>query len=77
MQSGGHLERRRSRQALEWMRELIALGLEDSFRRHPGVAARLAPLEEAVKLGETTPFAASRELLERFRAQRELAQLCL
>ncbi len=69
MQVGGRLERRRSRQALEWMRELIALGLEDSFRRHPGVAARLAPLEAAVKLGETTPFAASRELLERFRAR--------
>ncbi len=67
MQAGGHLERRRRRQALEWMRELIALGLEDSFRRHAGVAARLAPLEQAVARGETTPFAASRELLQFFR----------
>ena len=56
------------------MRELIALGLEDSFRRHAGVAARLAPLEEAVERGETTPFAASRELLEMFPGQRELAK---
>jgi len=69
MQEGGYLERLRSRQALEWMRELIALGLEDSFRRHAGVAGRLANLEEAVRRGQTTPFAASRELLELFRTK--------
>ena len=67
MEAGGHLARRRSRQALEWMKELIALGLEDSFRRHAGVSSRLAALEDAVERGQTTPFAASRELLEMFR----------
>lgn len=67
MQAGGYLERRRSRQTLDWLEELIALGLEDAFRRHALVAARLGPLAQAVKRGETTPFAASRELLALFR----------
>jgi LAO/AO transport system kinase len=66
MQAAGHLARRRSRQALEWMKELIALGLEDSFRRHAAVAARMPELEDAVSRGQATPFAASRELLDLF-----------
>ena len=67
MEDSGHFAQRRSRQALEWMRELLALGLEDAFRRDAATAARLPALEEAVRHGRATPFAASRELLALFR----------
>ena len=65
----GHLAARRSGQALEWMRELVSIALEDSFHGHRGVAARLPRLEEAVSRGQVTPFAASRELLHIYRSQ--------
>jgi LAO/AO transport system kinase len=63
MEASGHLAARRSRQSLEWMRELIGLALEDSFRRDPKVSRRLPELRDAVSRGRMTPFAASRELL--------------
>ena len=63
MEASGHFAERRSRQSLEWMRELVAMGLEDTFRRNTAVARRLPGLEAAVREGRTTPFAASRELL--------------
>ncbi len=59
----GGLQARRSGQALHWMRELVYLGLEQSFRRNAEVAERLPALRKAVSEGKTTPFAASRELL--------------
>ncbi|MGO9260717.1 MAG: methylmalonyl Co-A mutase-associated GTPase MeaB [Bryobacteraceae bacterium] len=71
IESSGQLAARRSRQALEWMRELVALGLEDAFRHHAGIAARLPELQEAVRQGLTTPFAASRELLALFHSQKD------
>jgi LAO/AO transport system kinase len=67
--ASGHLAARRSGQALEWMRELVGIALEDSFRGHAAVAARLPNLEEAVSRGQVTPFAASRELLHIYRSQ--------
>ena len=66
LQSNGHLALRRSRQASEWMRELITSGLEDLFRKHPAVSARLPELEMAVQQGSVTSFAAARELLSTF-----------
>jgi LAO/AO transport system kinase len=69
MEDSGHFAARRSRQALEWMRELVALGLEDAFRHNAAIAARLPELQEAVRQGRATPFAASRELLALFRAK--------
>jgi LAO/AO transport system kinase len=69
MEDSGHFAARRSRQALEWMRELVALGLEDAFRHNAAIAARLPELQEAVRQGRTTPFAASRELLALFRSK--------
>ena len=66
LESNGHLTRQRSGQALEWMRELIALGLEEAFRRDAKVAARLPELRAAVDRGLMTPFAASNELLAIF-----------
>ena len=69
LEASGHLAARRSRQALEWMRELVSIGLEDSFRGHVAVSACLPRLEEAVGRGQVTPFAAARELLHIYRSQ--------
>ncbi len=65
----GFLEKRRSRQALEWMNELVMLGLEESFRTDHAVSSRLPHLREEVRRGHATPFAASRELLNLFRSR--------
>src|SRR5690242_15748021 len=69
LESNGHLARQRSGQAREWMRELIALGLEEAFRRDAKVAARLPELRVAVERGLMTPFAASNELLALFHSK--------
>ena len=66
MEENGFLARRRSRQSLEWLNELLMLALEESFREDRAVASRLPVLQEEVGRGETTPFAASRELLRLF-----------
>ena len=68
-EASGQFAARRSRQALEWMRQLVALGLEDAFRQNAAIAARLPACEEAVRQGRATPFAASRELLALFRSK--------
>jgi LAO/AO transport system kinase len=68
MEGNGCLAQRRSRQALEWMNELVMLGLEESFRADPSIASRLPHLQEEVRRGHVTPFAASRELLQIYRA---------
>ena len=66
MEAGGHFALRRRQQALAWMHELVATGLDAAFRSHPGVAGALPPLEAAVADGRTTPVAAARELLTLF-----------
>jgi LAO/AO transport system kinase len=71
LESNGYLARRRSGQALEWMRELIALGLEDAFRADPEVAVRLPALQSAVDGGRMSPLAASNELLAIFHSRKE------
>ena len=65
-EQGGKLAALRSRQALDWMRELVFFGLERDFRDNANVKRRLPELEEAVRHGRSTPFAASRELLALF-----------
>jgi LAO/AO transport system kinase len=67
MEARGLFEPRRRQQALEWMRELVGVGLDATFRADPAVAASVPLLEAAVAEGRTTAFAAARELLERFR----------
>jgi LAO/AO transport system kinase len=69
IEQSGHLAARRSRQALEWMNELVALGLESSFRSNRAIARRLPELQEAVSGGRVSPFAASRELLALFHSK--------
>ena len=63
LEANGHFARRRSQQALSWMRELVSTGLEAAFRADPRVAAAIPALEAAVAEGRTTAFAAARELL--------------
>lgn len=65
-EAGGHLAARRSAQALDWMRELVSLALERDFHHDPEVARRLPELQDAVRAGSMTPFAASRELIALF-----------
>ena len=68
-ENNGWLAERRNRQTLEWMHELMTLGLEDLFHRNPAVAGRLPELREQVRGGRMTPLAASRELLALFQFQ--------
>jgi LAO/AO transport system kinase len=68
LEGNGWLERRRNLQALSWMQELTMVGLDALFRGNRAVAARIPPLEEEVRMGRKTPFAASRELLALFRS---------
>jgi len=68
MENKGILAERRSRQALEWMNELLLIGIEDSFRKDMKVAGRLPQLREEVRRGTVTPFAAGRELLNLYRS---------
>jgi len=69
LEGNGWLARRRNLQALQWMHELTMLDLDELFRRNHAVAARLPLLEEEVRTGRKTPFAASRELLALFHAK--------
>jgi LAO/AO transport system kinase len=69
MEPAGHFANRRKQQSLDWMRELVSLGLEDMFRRSPAVSRRLPHITEAVRSGRTTPFAAARDLLSLFNSK--------
>ena len=72
LDSNGYLKARRAHQALEWMRELIGMGLEERFRNDSRVAERLPKLRAAVERGVATPLAASNELLALFSEGREI-----
>lgn len=69
LESHGWFETRRSRQALDWMRELVSLGLEELFQRDPKVAERLPQLKDAVRRGNVSSFVAARELLTLFHSK--------
>ena len=66
MAEGGHLTRRRAAQARSWMWQEVEETLRETFRAHPGVAARLPALETAVTEGHTPATAAARDLLDLF-----------
>ena len=65
----GHFETRRRKQSLQWMRELVSLGLEDLFRTHDGVRDRMPHVEKAVADGSVSSFTAAHELLSIFRKE--------
>ena len=64
--ASGRIAEQRSRGDLQWMGDLISMGLEEMFRAQPAVAERLAALQREVRDGVVTPLAASRELLRLF-----------
>jgi LAO/AO transport system kinase len=66
LSASGRIAERRSRGDLQWMSDLISMGLEEMFRAQPAVASRLAALQRDVRDGVVTPLAASRELLQLF-----------
>ena len=74
LEGNGFPVSRRNLQALQWMQELTMLGLDELFRRNRAVAERLPLLREEVRMGRTTPFAASRELLALFHIEPKLVQ---
>lgn len=60
----------RREQSLAAMRQMINSALETSFLRDPEIAAKLPNIEEQVRSGKITPFAAARALLSEFHAAR-------
>jgi len=69
---GGLLATRRAAQRVRWMWSLVEEGLMERFRAHPGVAARLQPLSEAVRAGTTAPARAAESLLAQFGGEQRL-----
>ncbi len=63
MQETGNFTRRRERQAVDWMRDLISQALEADFLRRPGMEARLREAEIAVRQGAVNPISAVAGLL--------------
>lgn len=66
LQKGLRAEVRRE-QALAAMRQMITADLETSFRRDPKIQARLPQIEDMVRSGKISSFAAARTLLAEFR----------
>jgi LAO/AO transport system kinase len=66
LEASGRIAELRTRGALQWMDDLISMGLADLFRAQPTVAGRLPALRREVRDGLVTPLAASRELLGLF-----------
>ena len=62
----GELERKRRRQARDWMWSLVKEGLRGAFDAHEAVAERIPQAERDVEDQKTTPAAAARGLLEAF-----------
>jgi LAO/AO transport system kinase len=65
LENGLRAELRRE-QSLSAMRQLISADLETTFRRDLGIAGKLRQIENQVRNGEITPFAAARTLLSDF-----------
>lgn len=67
LEETGKLDGQRRDQARSWMWKLIEEGITRAFRDHPGMAEAIAAEERGVEDSKTTPAAAARTLLERFR----------
>jgi LAO/AO transport system kinase len=65
--ASGRIAERRTLGDLQWMDDLISMGLGEMFQTQPAVAQRLPELQREVRKGCATPLAASRELLGLFR----------
>lgn len=69
LEANGFLAKRRRRQALEWMHELLSGGLQDLLRTDPATSRLLPSLEAAVQNGRIAPPLAARQLLSEFRSK--------
>ncbi|MBI4893418.1 MAG: methylmalonyl Co-A mutase-associated GTPase MeaB [Acidobacteria bacterium] len=69
LKANGHFTERRRRQALDWMHELISMGLDDLFHSDARVRTRLPLMREEVRRGHISSFTAARELLALFESK--------
>ncbi len=69
--ASGRIAERRTLGDLQWMDDLISMGLAEMFQTQPAVAQQLPALQREVREGHVTPLAASRELLGLFRPPAE------
>lgn len=65
--SSGFEENRRREQAVRWLDQSIRQGLQLAFLNEPQVAEALPRMQERVRAGAISPFAAADELLDLFR----------
>jgi LAO/AO transport system kinase len=66
LKASGKIAERRTSGDLQWMDDLISMGLAEMFQAQQAVAKRLPALRREVRDGRVTPLAASRELLRLF-----------
>jgi LAO/AO transport system kinase len=59
----GELERKRQKQALDWLWSMVEDELKQRFYSHPEIKQRLDPITRAVARGETAPTLAADKLL--------------
>jgi LAO/AO transport system kinase len=69
MRASGWFERRRSEQALEWMKDALLDGLDREVRRNAEVNGRFAAMRKDVARGRISPFRGARALLDLFRTE--------
>jgi LAO/AO transport system kinase len=74
LSASGELATLRAAQQRSWMWSLITERLEDAFRAHPQVAAKLSSVEAEVRGGRVAPTAAADELLRAFGIRRGLTE---
>jgi LAO/AO transport system kinase len=70
MDADGGLERRRRKQLLGWMWEMVDEGLRIAVREHPEVDATIEELEKAILDLRLTPTAAAENILKSFGIKR-------
>jgi LAO/AO transport system kinase len=61
------LDKRRSRQRIQWMWSMVDEALMEAVRTHPNVASQIEALESDVLRGTTTASAAAEKILEAFK----------
>ncbi len=66
MKTSGRLELKHRRQRVRWLWSIIEDRLHHALRKHPGVSAIRASLEEEVLVGSMPPEVAARRILEAF-----------
>ncbi|MBU0763438.1 MAG: methylmalonyl Co-A mutase-associated GTPase MeaB, partial [Bacteroidetes bacterium] len=67
----GYLIKRRSQQALYWMKEAIRNNLHDHFYNSPTVQKQIRQAEKDVANGKVNPFTAANRLLESYLSRRK------